>query len=479
MLGCLAGPPSPHGTTVTGGTPTGTSTSGTTGQPPIELPASCEPPPTQPALEPDGEVSAGATLGEKVTLNHVGGATEGPVFATGQGGLFVFDPYPVRLRSIYHPRPDQRFEALAVLDQVRVVVHHPDDGLVLVDVTDPDVPVAVWSTPHERVSALAEWEGRLLVTTWDGSLEVWEFPVGGEPSRVGMVSGLVSPRAVWGQSEEAWVADAILGPVPVDLQVPEAPVLGDPWSVGQGSLDVASLGRVVYLAAGADGVIVVDATGPEPVVSTTLPVTGSAVSVAVSLDGATLWATDTARVYAYDLADPATPRAITARITDQFPLSAFGNGDLAWVADWEALDAWRLQDRVGRPIADAPVAAGKIESDAAWITVRNLGSVPLTLAGATVDVEGASVWASAGTVGPGQTVDLEVQLPAGTTSATACVATDDPHLPALNYVLSTDSAGYPVGEASLPFSLPDTEGRQHDLAMQLPRPVFLAFFATW
>ena len=253
--------------------------------------------------------------------------------------------------------------------------------------------------------------------------------------------------------------------VPIDIRVPDVPVVGTPVAVA-GALHPRYADDRVWVAMGGAGVAEMDVSDRgAPVQVGSVSTGGSAVMTDVA-DGR-LWVVDHEGVAVFDL--DGTP--IQEERTEQFALAVDAEGDRAFVGDWNLLDVYRLAES-DAPALDTPSDSVRLEDGALSLTVTNRGSGTLRLVGATF--EGAAVYAERTEIPPGGSTIVRAEG----AGATLCLASNDPDEPTKTITV-TETAPPPAGVPAPDFALQDLDGDTHRLSEQLGAPVLLAYFATW
>ncbi len=346
-----------------------------------------------------------------------------------------------------------------------------EDGLLLWDVRDPTVQDQLLQIDAAGMEGLAYAEGRLYVGVRNEGLRVYDVSDPPAPIETGRAAGLA---ATWelAATQDGWLyaADATLGLVPIDVQSPDAPVLGVPVSFEDAApLHVRYTDERVYVSLGAAGVDVFDVIDrATPVWLENYATSGSAVMSAVA--NGRLWVADHEAVTVYDLA---THTPIHRDEVEQFSLAVWAEGDYGFVGDWNHIEMWQVTPGVSAPSLDGPSEL-RLRDGVATTIITNQGGAQLHLLGATAD--GGTVEATTLTLAPGESANLRVSgLDA---ESSLCVATDDPDDPVQSFPIRS-SAPPPAGLQAPDFTLTDLDGASYRLSEQLGKPVLLVYFATW
>lgn len=446
----------------------------------VSLPSNCEAPSplpddplTRTGLASFPQVDGGPFL-EAIDLAREGDL----IFAVGQGGLVIVDfsdpAAPAARYGPWDPAKGKLHRVISLGDGL-IVTSQRDQGLSLWDVSDPSAAAIVGSVPAGGLEGLAFADGRLYVTERDRGLRVYDLRDPSSPALVAEATGLSAPWNL-ASSGDGWLyaADNSLGVVPIDVRLPDAPVVGEPVDAGRGALHVAYADDRLYAALGADGVAIYDVSDrASPRLLSTVETGGSAVMSDV--DDGRLWVADHEGLSVFDLsADPPSP--IQREITDQFALAALAWGDAAVVGDWNDVELWTLDPAVQAGALDLPSTSLRVEAGAASATLRNRGGATLRLSGALLADEGATVSVSADAIAPGDAAQLQVS--GLSADSTLCLASDDPDDPVLELSLVT-APPPPAGVDAPDFALTGLDGQVYRLSEQLGHPVLLVYFATW
>ncbi|MED5370720.1 MAG: hypothetical protein VX899_06890 [Myxococcota bacterium] len=479
------------GDTAETGGPDDTSTPDDTGEDtgtPIQwqaLASGCEPP-TDLAGDPLVELAAvykgqdvpGETFAEIVDLDKRGDW----ILGTGQGGLMPFDvsdPSDPQFASFFPERMGRYYKSEWASD-TRVVLSHRDRGLELVDLSDPSAVTPLHFANGWGYEGLLFHDGLLYTTRRGVGVEVFDL----SSDRLELVETVAGLDAPWEISAPhngvAYIADAALGLVPLDLRG-ESATLGTPVPVdGGGPLHVSADGGAVFVAVGAGGVAVFETSDPlAPTQVALIPVGGSAVMT--SADSGLLWIADNEGIAVWDVSDPADPQPVAREITDQFALSILGEGTQGYVGDWNYLRSVAVDPSVKAPHLEMPGDRFILPVDGGTQTLRiqNLGSDTLELRGASAD-GGVTVEASSLSLAPGEVGWLRLSYGGGEGfRGGLCVASNDSDQPLFTAEIEAGVDDPVIGQPAPDFVLQDLDGNSHSLSDQLGHPVVLAYFATW
>lgn len=407
------------------------------------------------------------------------------LWGAGQGGLSAFDvsdpDAPALLGSYPGEGSNQGRYYRVELAGDRAYVTHRDRGLFVLDITDPADITLVGEVSGAGMEGMARAGDRLHVVGLQGSLRTFDVSAPDTPTLLSEVAGLSSAWDITVDGQYGYVSDSTEGVVVVALG--DAPEVETAVDVGGGVQDIALAAGVLYAAAGAAGIVVLDRQDPaRPEVVASLDYLSGIQSVAV--DGAVLWAVNQLGVVALDISDPLAPVPLGFGETDEFAMHVTAGGGLAYVADWTRMEVWEADPSIAAP--DISLSADTLylreDDEAAALTVTNLGSDTLVLSEASIDDARFSLLASTDRVPPGETAALAVSFSGGAdVEATLCLASNDPDASTVEVTLHTGGAGGhdAIGTPAPDFVLTDLDGNSWQLAEQLGHPVVLIYFATW
>ena len=413
----------------------------------------------------------------------------GLVYGVGQGGLMIYDVSspadPTLLGGL--PGPDSgntgRYYRLELAGEGRVLTTHRDQGLYVIDVSDPVTPEILTRVEVQGVEGMALVDNILYMTNLFGQLYTADVSSLKDPILIDELDGMSTPWDIVVHGDVGYISDGQDGVVVVDLSEPTVPVLIGAVDVGGGVQDIAVHGDALYAAAGGVGVVVLDASEPlAPTVHTILDYAGSVQSVAVQDD--ILWAVDQEDVIAIDVADPLTPIPIGTSLTPEFSMHVAAGDGVAWVGDWSRLQSWQASPDVLAPDLELSVTTMLLDTtgDEITLTLHNVGGAALSLVGAELGDDRLGLEVSADTIAPGDSAQLRLTYAGGDDlQSSLCLASNDPDTPTLSVEVHTGAGGNheAIGEPAIDFALEDLDGSTHVLSEQLGRPVVLVYFATW
>lgn len=404
------------------------------------------------------------------------------VYAVGQGGLVILDRDPARLTALFVGGSD-RFHRVEPLDVDRVAMTHRDRGLTIADVSDPEAPVQLASEMHPGWEGMSYVDGVLYVAVREYGVIALDVSDPSNPVQIGAGEGLSAPWEL-SAARDGWLyaADNALGVVPIDIADPKGPVVGDPVDLGAAVLHARVDGDYLYVSAGAAGVIVLDLTDPSaPLPVATVSTGGSVVMTAVA-EGL-LYAADHEGLAVFDVSDPTAPVPLGREQTPQFALAVDARDDIAWVADWTAVETWSVDRDARAPEAELSIddVAIAAEGGSQEVMVANRGGGTLHLLGATSTDDRLGIEFSDAEVTPGDEVRVRLTYAGGADplDAEVCISTDDADGPILSLKVTAGKDDEWIGQPAPDFALTDLDGVTHRLSEQLGHPVMLVYFASW
>lgn len=408
----------------------------------------------------------------------------------GQGGLMVLDianpEAPEWLSFAADTAFRDRFYHLELADRGLVYATHWEEGLAVIDISDPRFPSVTTSLSAEGWAGMARGEDVLYVVDQTGALVVFDTTDAGNPVELTGVEGLAAPVVPHRQGERLYVADNSLGIAVFDISTPALPVLLTTVEAGASVQDLAFSedGSTLYAAAGGAGVQVWSLSDPDlPVLTETIDLAYSVISVDTA--GELLWAVDQQDIVAIDISVPASPTVLSTRQTGQWSMHVAADGDRAWVADWGWLRGYSAS---GEPAGDLNPAADRLllssSGGTRTLSLRNTGGAPVELTGLTLSDDRLTATVSDDTIPAGDAVTLSIDYDttegSGNLDATVCIAATDPDEPIQELQLvdgAPDDVG--IGSPAPDFTLTTLDGDTVRLSDQRGRPVVLAYFATW
>lgn len=359
-------------------------------------------------------------------------------------------------------------------------------GLFIVDTSDPAVPALVSELDLTDLSDMAKKDDLLHVVTYMGDLHTIDIADRADPQLVHTTSGLGHAWKIIHVGDLAYVADAQIGLVTVDMSVPTAPVVLGANPAAIGAQDVWYDDGFIYLAIGVPGVAIFDTVDPTaPALVSTLS-TGPSV-VGVSVDEGVAWAANQEGIVAIDVSDPHNPLQIATKDTPDWAMNAYAFGHKVYVADWDYIHTYEIHPLLLAPEMDpSPEDLYFWEgSGARTMTITNRGGAPLEIAGLEVSDPRFHVAVDRLTLPPTEklTVKLDFADDGAPVDATLCVATNDPDQPVQQIRLHDTSefdSGSKVGQPAPDFILPDIHGEAwYQLSDYFGLPIYLCFFSTW
>lgn len=406
---------------------------------------------------------------------------DGVAWTVGQGGLTVVDVSDPEAPTLVASENSDRWHKVEPLGGTYAAATHRDRGMTVLSVAEGRVSRGRTFSGIGEEGLLAR-DGRLYVTSRTEGIRVYDVSDPGAVEPVTTVPGLGNPWEIsGGEGEHAWVADASLGVVPVDLSDPDAPVIGTPVPL-PGASHALERDGWLYVAAGGEGVVVFDVFDPtRPIEVGRVDTGGSAIVLAEA--GGVLWVAAHESFVALDLGDPSAPAPLGHQLASEYALAVGTDGRHGVVGNWTKLDVWAADRAAASPELDLDADRVTLPADGGAVELRltNRGGGTLELVGAEPPDPRVAVSASSLVVAPGESALLRLSFAAdgAPLSGDLCLATNDPDGPRLLLPLSAGDPEDPVGEPAPDFTLPDLEGGLHTLSEQRGHPVFITYFATW
>lgn len=439
------------------------------------------------SLEALGRTDTDSGLGpSSLLIELLDGALDGDRFwAVGQGGLMSFDLSgdAPELDDV-HSGLSGRFYRLLLVggDEPLVYATHRDEGLVVIDRSDPSDLDEIHNLRMNGLGGLSLLDNRVYASKHDGSIAVFDVTDPSSPSLLSTAEGEGHPWTVVASPEALYTADNTHGLGVFNLNDPDNPMAEGHIDVGSGLLDLAMSNDTLFLAAGSGGMIVMDLENPlapEPVARLE---TGSPI-VDISVANSIAWLVDHESVWAVDVTDRDNPTVIGRHRTPRFAMAVAADGFDAWVGDWTAVGGYRAHpDRAKSALVARPDAlqmpAG---TDAASFRIRNLGSAAGSVLAWDSSEAELELEIPSDSLVPGAQQSVVFDWPSTAGNGTVCLRTDDPSVPTIEVTIqrSDSSLSIPLGSAAPDFELTTLDGESLRLSEQLGHPVLLVYFATW
>lgn len=409
------------------------------------------------------------------------------VFGVGQGGLMAYDisnPNDVDFMGYYPQNTGYaRYHRVELIDATTLAVSHREEGVEIVDVSDPTAMETLATIPGDGWEGMLYDQGILYIAERDGGVLSYDVSDPENPQSIGSSGSLATPWEFSTLTSAGWayIADNSLGVIPVDLNDPGSPSVGTPLSLGMTTLHVSVAGQYAYVSNGGSGLTVLSLDDPAVPSAVGSVTTGGSVVMSSVSDGI-LWVVDHEGVMSFDLANPAQPVPIGREVTDQFALAVRGDGERAWVGDWNILSGWETRPDAKAPQLELPSDEVSLSVDGGdrEITLSNRGGGTLKIAGATVDDDRITLKTKTRTLEPGQSTILRVDFEGGEgLDATVCISANDPDAPTRELKLTSGQQGDYLGQPAPDFTLNDLDGNSYTLSDYLGQPIFFTWFATW
>lgn len=259
------------------------------------------------------------------------------------------------------------------VDGSLVLVAADEAGLLLVDVSDPALPVVRGTSPAVgRAEGVAAVDGLALVVDPFSGLHVVDTSNPEAPFQVAVVGVGGAAHGVTARGHHAYVSAETAGLVIVDISEPAAPAVVGAAPVRGGGRAVVVEGNVAAVAAWTIGLVLVDVSDPSsPAELAELP-TGTA-TTDVDLHGQRAYvAGGYPGLHVVDVSDPRLPALISTIDTagSAHAVTVVDDG-IAYVGD--SAGGLAVVDLVAGAAADALPAAGETvgiaaDDDRAWVT---------------------------------------------------------------------------------------------------------------
>lgn len=406
-------------------------------------------------------------------------------WGVGQGGLMSFDltGSAPELDGVY-PEMGGRYYRLLLIDHTTPLVYvtHRDQGLVVVDRSDPSNLRPVHSLTLDGLGGLAMHNDRVYGTKHDGSIVVFDASIPDEPTLLSTITAPGHPWNVVATSDALYTADNTEGLGVFDGSDADEPRYERHIDLGSGALDLALHEDTLFVAAGSAGLILLETSNPlEPTEIARLH-TGSPV-IDVSVSASTAWIVDHEAVWAIDVSDTENPTVIGRMETPRFAMTVAADGDDAWVGDWTAVGGYRAHpDRVRSTMVAHPDTVRLApDTNEASLRLVNLGPMDGQILAWDASEPAAEVTVANTPTPSGEGSDITIEWPEDSDFGQICIQTDDPTTPAVEVTIQRvdNELSVPLGTAAPDFELTSLDGETVRLSEQLGHPVLLVYFATW
>jgi len=417
------------------------------------------------------------------------------LYIFGVGGLDIVDfgnpAAPISVGRFEPPgHPYERYYR-GTVGQGHAYCGAREDLLQIIDITNPifTTRVGSYGATGETYEGSVLHEGYLYAARHDGGIVVLDLTDPAVPVMVDAVTSLQNSWDAASLGDYVYVADGAGGLAVLNAVNAAAPVHVASLPTSGNALDVATSPGLIAVACGSAGVDIFDATTPgSPALLSTYDSAGLAVSI--ELHGDWLYLADWDGVDVVDLVNPASPVVIGHEDTPVRAMGLAGNGDRIYVADWSRVRAYDL----------GPTTTGDIDVSVDGIT---FGAVPvgasvdtiLTITntgGGVLDVTSVETFnmnfivshTSGFTLAPGASQDVTVtfnHVVAGYDGTFLRIKSDDTDEPQVTMPLTADDNPnqLDIGEYAPDFSLVDMGGAVHSLSQYRGKVVVVAFFANW
>ncbi len=315
---------------------------------------------------------------------------------------------------------------------------------------------------------------------------------GDQFDELGTVGGLTNAWGVAVAGSTVYVADGAGGLAVIDASDPsQARVIGRAETGGTAQSVVLD-GDTAFVAAGSVGLVAVDISKPDqPTVLSTMDTPGTALQVAVSNGRA--YIADWNDIRVFDVSDPTSPSPLASeRIETDEPFSrVLGlsvRGETVFAGEWTGLYAYEFMPERSAPdigIAGETVEFGNVdtgETDAVAVIVRNDGSellvaYELETANGPFEVNSKSL-----VLNPGESGVVEVFYTPETgleDHGDLIIRSDDPDEAERRVPLVGNRLGFGVGDTAENVRVRLLGGGEFNSEDEAGKIVVLAYFATF
>lgn len=408
------------------------------------------------------------------------------LWTVGESGLMAFDVStpnnPIFTTAVYPDGWDHRFYQLSLGTYPALYASHRDHGIAVYSRADVNAPELTTTIEEPNLGGITVVGDRLYATNHTGALHTYDvsYPLAPEPLNMTTYSG--SPWKPLRNGNHLYLADNQKGIVVFSIHDTDAPLyLGHSDAVG-GVQDIALSqdGSILYAAVGSRGVEVFSLENPEqPQSLGHHPLHHSAISLDVG--GNNLWVTNQQDVVLFDVSTPSLPIIMGTQQTEQWAMTVSATETHAFVGDWGYVRVFVRLD--GADSADLDLSTQMLQlptQSQIRVGVRNFGSLPLELQGATSTTPELKIDVSAAQIAPGELGWIRLTTDSGFINGQVCIASNDPDEPVQTIkVTATGVEGTQLGTLAPDFTLTALDGQTVTLSEQIGNPVVLSYFATW
>ncbi|MFT5583324.1 MAG: hypothetical protein ACI9VR_000902 [Cognaticolwellia sp.] len=413
------------------------------------------------------------------------------IYGVGQGGLMVYDVSDAsspELLGVYpssdgHSGIEARFHRVEPIADGIMAVTHREDGMSIVDVSDPENPELLYSDSNAGVEGLAYTRGRLFVSSREEGLFVYDVSDPSSPILVTTLAGLTNTWELAKGQGWLYAADSVQGIVPINVNDPDNPTMETAIPVDGRVLHTRYAQGRLLASLGSAGLAIYDTTvGDAPTLITTLSTSGSVLMADAKSDY--LWASDNEGVSVWDFSDTSDPKPLGRQVSEQFALAIRAGSDgRAWVGDWNILGDWAADLSVSAAQLQLSGDEFYLDTEVGYVDlpVTNQGAAELNFGEFSHGGAGTlSMQASSLSLASGETGTLRVYTQDSVEGEhLLCLSNNDPSQPTLDIAIVVGAGNSHLGKSAPDFALTDLDGTEHRLSEQVGHPVVLSYFATW
>jgi peroxiredoxin len=352
---------------------------------------------------------------------------------------------------------------------------------------------AAYAAPAERVLASSVVRGDAVITAMlREGLGVFTRE-GRALVQRGALGGLTDAQGLDLVGATLYVADGAGGLAVVDASDPLAMrVVGRVSTGGVAQIVAVDAARSMAYVSGSTGVVIVDVSRPAaPAVAGRIAQAAPVGQLAVADGRLYVAASRDLRVYSLD--DPRRPRRVAvARPTNPGTFTRVRGvavrGDVVALADWGRFETYRARRGFAAPyldVPDEPLSFGRVAAGAArraFVTVENLGLAPAARVVAAVDGPAFAVSPAEFSLGVGESRELQIDLSAPDETprlGALRLATGGVEPATASLALSANARGVEPGDVAPDESASLTDGRAWRSADERGHPLLMVYFSTW
>ncbi len=416
-------------------------------------------------------------------------------YVFGVGGMAIFDitdpTTPVELGR-YEPlgHPYNRFYRGAVSGTVACGGGR-GDLLTIMDVSSPAVPnaIAFHGSVGQSYEGAEMNASHIYACRHSDGLEIIDITTPSVPVTVATIKGLINSWDVALSGNFAYVADGLGGLAVIDITNPAAPIHITSLPTSGAAVDVAISGNTAVVTVGSAGIDIFDLAAPAaPVLLSTINTSGLATNVAIA--GDLVYVADWDDVETFDISNPAFPVLVGGEDTPVRAMGLDARADLVVVADWSRVRLFKpglsLRGDILVPVEGIDLGFVPFGSFVdTTITLGNTGGAPITVSnvqdfGANFEIVSPLQFV----IPAGGTFDVTIRLnhlTNGFESTFIRIDSDDLDEGQITFPISADDdpIWLDITNTAPVWSHADMDGVFQDLANEKGRVVVMAFFANW